>query len=194
MAIAEIKEQIKLLVKNSLSEFIKSNEDDSIYGLLCRTPPEGNYVGCIIMSEKQLSKNVEYYLKWYPENGYEFLSDRPSEVLTKSLRWNTGEDWFSFSSECLSSLILDTMQQGSIELFDRKTEKLCIESLLELDKDGYFVFNNHRIVLGLTYTAETSEEFMSWIEQLNPPEIVSQVEFENNEMYKMVDFFCRLDK
>ncbi|MGL5877305.1 MAG: hypothetical protein ACRC2V_05930, partial [Xenococcaceae cyanobacterium] len=68
-----------------------------------------------------------------------------------------------------------------------QTEKFCMEALLELDEEDFFLHKNNRLVLGLTYRCESSEEFMNWIQQLNPVKIVRQVEIENCEMYETQD-------
>jgi Domain of unknown function (DUF4303) len=187
-----ILEQLKVLAKVALIEFDNLNKNDFPYAFFFCIPPEGNFVYPLIMSENQLEKIAQFYV----DRGYKTFNDSSLKMMKVAFRWNTGEDWFipkNNLSERVNQIIIQAIKEGEIELFDGQTEKLCMEALLELDEEDFFLQKNSRLVLGLTYRCESSEEFINWIQQLNPVNIVQQVEIENREMYETQDMIISPD-
>jgi Domain of unknown function (DUF4303) len=165
-----IRNELLQAAKSLLSHLRSDRPDEHLYGFFFMTSREGSYAHVSAGTEETLTRTAEYY----KSKGYRAREGDTINLLRTSLRWTCPEDgWHGLDGpycDKANELIASACKRGLIEYFDGTMERLCLQTLNDLDSSGAFGGKRERekIVLGLSYGDQSDEEYLSLAIKVNP--------------------------
>ena len=182
---AEIRRAIGVGVKDFLAALSRDRPGETMYGFLLEVPCEGTAVEAVAGTEEGLTRVARRYAEDEGEEGEEATRRQRA-----ALRWGSPEDcWYSnyeagFFREA-QELISMAHDERLLEEYDEKLNRLCLETLQELDAAGVFGAGEERegMVIGLCYVGgdNSDKEFLAWAKEVNPASVIKRLRRELKE-------------
>lgn len=183
----KIKDAIDRGIRAFFLDLENDRQNESIYGFLLEVNCEGTSIEALAGTEEGLTRIAKEYAK----------SDADRTEIDEwriQLRWASEEGGWYASYEKgyfdrANQFLLEAREVGLMELYDERLNRLVLEVLQELDREGFFGRGEVREgkAIGMCYVGgdNSEEEFLSWLAQVNSPEIVARVKQEREESFEI---------
>ncbi|MFC4312385.1 DUF4303 domain-containing protein [Steroidobacter flavus] len=172
---------LRTAAETQLREISRIQPRETLYAFLFECTKDGFAVLGAIGTQEQLTRYaLEQLEKLKP---LETLD--PVAAVRSAFRWGSPQDgWYraAWPFDEVNDLLREAERTQLYETFDGTLQKLCIETLQAMDRDGIFGtgVRRERIAIGVCITGgDTSDpEFMTRAERLNPHSVVERLRAE----------------
>jgi hypothetical protein len=183
----KIKDAIDRGIRVFFIELENDRQDELMYEFLIEVNCEGTSIEALAGTEEGLTRIAKRYAK----------SDADRTEIDEwriQLRWASEEGGWYASYEKgyfdrANQFLIEAHQVGAMELYDERLNRLVLEVLQELDREGFFGRGEVRQqkAFGMCYVGgdNSEEEFFGWLSQVNSPEIIARVKQEREESFEI---------